>query len=178
MRGGTIEVPEGKPAFEWVRGRALQKVSPSRRHGLLQLAFGTVLTDWAGDRGTVVSEWRCYVSPAGEVPRPLVPDVAYIAADRLCALPEESREYPPLAPDIVVEILSPDDRAVDVDHKCAVYLAAGTKLILIVDPLGRTMRALTPGAEPRAYSETETFTSPEFPNLTIDLSPIFRRLDS
>jgi Uma2 family endonuclease len=177
MDVGSIVVPEAKPAFEWVRGRALQKVSPSRRHGKLQLAFGRVLTNWAQDRGEVASEWRFYVAPPGEAPRPLVPDVAYLSGAKFDALPDASREYPPLAPDIVVEILSPDDRAVDVDHKREVYLAAGTLLVLIVDPLEQTMRVFERGAAPRFLGATGFFQSTAFPDLSIDLAPIFATLD-
>ncbi len=178
MHVGTILVPDDKPAYEWVRGRALQKMSPTRRHAVLQGSFYRILDDWAHERGSVGTEWQFYVAPRGEEPRPLVPDVAYIAADRLSALSEEFREYPPLAPDIVVEILSPGDRAIDVDHKREVYLSAGTSLVLIVDPIRRTMRAFTLGAPPRDCNMTDTYQSDDFPSLTIDLATIFAKLDT
>jgi len=47
------------------------------------------------------------------------------------------RESPPVAPEIVVEILSPDDRLRDVDEKRRVYLAWGVTLELIADPDAR-----------------------------------------
>ena len=33
---GEIILPETMPETEWLRGRAVQKVSPKRRHGELQ----------------------------------------------------------------------------------------------------------------------------------------------
>ena len=88
MRTTEIVVPEGKPAFEWVRGRALQKMSPSRKHSMLQRAFAFLLYEWAAGRGWIGTEWRFRVTPPGEEQRPLVPDVAYIAADRLATVSE------------------------------------------------------------------------------------------
>jgi len=173
-----IELPEAKPAYEWVRGRALQKMSPSRSHSVLQLAFGLLLRAWAAGRGWVGSEWRFVVTPRDGDPRPLVPDVAYIATEKLANLSEAEREYPPIAPDIVVEILSPGDRAIDIDHKRDVYLAAGVTLVLIVDPLGRTMRASSPSQPERECSAGETYTTPLVPGLTIDLPAIFAQLDT
>jgi Uma2 family endonuclease len=172
-----IVLPEGKPAYEWVRGRALQKMSPSRSHSLLQAAFLMLLHEWAAGRGWVAPEWRFIVTPHDELPRPLVPDVAYIAADRLADLSEAEQEYPPVAPDIVVEILAPGDRAIDVDHKRNVYLASGVRLVLTVDPATRTMRADSPGEPPRECVASDTFATPLIPGLIIALPAVFAQLD-
>jgi Uma2 family endonuclease len=129
-----IVLPETEPETEWVRGRALQKVSPQRTHSRLQGALTIALTEWAAGRGEVGPEWRFRVAPPGEVRRPLVPDVAYISNVRLRSLGDSEVEMPPLAPDIAVEILSPDDRRVDVDDKIGVYLRAGSSLVIVVDP--------------------------------------------
>ena len=58
-----IVLPETKPALEWILGRAVQKVSPKRRHSLLQVWWSTRLTDWARGRGEVGSEWRFRIAP-------------------------------------------------------------------------------------------------------------------
>ena len=64
-----IVLPETKPETEWVRGRALQKVSPKRDHSRLQGALTIALTRWATGRGEVGPEWRFRVAPPGEVRR-------------------------------------------------------------------------------------------------------------
>jgi Uma2 family endonuclease len=48
---------------------------------------------------------------------------AYIPYTRLRRLSPKDRETSPVAPEIVVEILSPDDRLNDVDEKRRVYFA-------------------------------------------------------
>jgi Uma2 family endonuclease len=132
-----IVLPQTEPETEWVRGRPLQKVSPQRDHARLQLAFGKALDRWAAGRGEVGTEWRFRIAPPHEVRRPLVPDVAYVANERLRLLRGQDLQVPPFAPDVAVEILSPDDRRDDVDDKIAVYLSGGASLVIVVDPLHR-----------------------------------------
>ena len=66
-----------------------------------------------------------------------MPDVAYVSNERLRRLSDEELEVPPLAPDVAVEILSPDDRCADVDDKIGTYLRAGSALVIVVDPKQR-----------------------------------------
>ncbi|HEX3670740.1 MAG TPA: Uma2 family endonuclease, partial [Candidatus Cybelea sp.] len=51
-----------------------------------------------------------------------------------------------LAPDVAVEILSPDDRRADVDDKIRAYLRAGSSLVIVVDPLRRVVELHDPRA--------------------------------
>lgn len=139
-----IVLPETKPETEWVRGRALQKVSPRRNHGLLQLQLAMQLSVWAKGHGEVATEWRFRVAPPGAVRRPLVPDVAYVSNDRLRLLSDEELQLPPFAPDVAVEILSPDDRRLDVDDKIRTYLRAGSALVIVVDPKRRRVELHDP----------------------------------
>jgi len=103
MPQSEIVLPETKPETEWVRGRALQKVSPQRTHSRLQGALTMRLDRWAAGRGEVGPEWRFRVAPPGEVRRPLVPDVAYVSNERIRPLGDDELEVPPLAPDVTVE---------------------------------------------------------------------------
>lgn len=139
-----IVLPYTEPETEWVRGRALQKVSPKRTHSFLQGALTIELTRWAAGRGGVGLEWRFRVAPPGELRRPLVPDVAYVSNDRLRMLSDEDLEVPPFAPDVAVEILSPDDIRVDVDDKVNTFLRAGSSLVIVVDPQKRVVELHDP----------------------------------
>ncbi len=60
------------------------------------------------------------------------PDVAFISRAR-CPDPEFA-SFAELAPDLVVEVLSPSDRPGEVLAKCADWLDAGSRLVWIVDP--------------------------------------------
>jgi Uma2 family endonuclease len=139
-----IVLPQTEPETEWVRGRPLQKVSPARTHSWLQRALTVELTRWATGRGEVGPEWRFRIAPPGEIRRPLVPDIAYVSNARLQPLSDADLEVPPLAPDLAVEILSPDDRRADVDDKIGAYLRAGSALVLVVDPTQRIIELHDP----------------------------------
>ena len=66
-------------------------------------------------------------------------DVAFIALGRM---PDpESRGFVELSPDLVVEVLSPDDRPGEVLAKVADWLTAGSRLVWVVDPERREARA-------------------------------------
>ncbi len=66
------------------------------------------------------------------------PDAAFIRRERLLDPPP--RGYAEQAPDLVVEVLSPDDRPGEVLAKVADWLSGGTKLVWVVDPQHRCAR--------------------------------------
>ncbi|HLJ84716.1 MAG TPA: Uma2 family endonuclease [Candidatus Eremiobacteraceae bacterium] len=136
-----ITLPETKPASEWINGRALQKVSPRRKHARAQGRFFAALDAWAqtNDCGVVGTEWEFRIAPPGEVRRPLVPDVAWLSYARLPHDVLEETDYPLISPDVVVEVLSPGDKASDVEEKIRVYLAAGSLVVFLVDTDARTV---------------------------------------
>jgi Uma2 family endonuclease len=172
-----IVLPETKPETEWVRGRALQKVSPQRDHSRLQGALSIQLDRWAAGRGEVGPEWRFRIAPPGEVRRPLVPDVAYVSNERLRPLSDEDLQIPPLAPDVAVEILSRDDRRIDVDDKISTYLRAGSLLVMVVDPANRSVELHDASGETRLDEDAaiEHAALPGFSYPVRDLFAVLRR---
>jgi Uma2 family endonuclease len=164
------------PPLEWIRGRAIQKVSPKRRHAVLQAALTERLRHWARGRGQVGSEWHFRVTPAGDITRPLVPDIAFLSYDRMRGIAEADLDMPRVAPELIVEILSPDDRADDVEDKRNVYLAAGVSLVLIVDPLARTIDCFD-SSDVTHLHDSELLEHVAFPDLRIPLAPLFAELD-
>jgi len=65
------------------------------------------------------------------------PDLAFVRRERL---PEpELLGYPALAPDLVVEVLSPGDRPGETLAKVGEWLNAGSRLVWVVDPTRRVV---------------------------------------
>ncbi len=171
-----IVLPETKPETEWILGRAVQKVSPFRTHALLQKAWIVALARWAEGRGEVGPEWRFRVAPPNEIRRPLVPDVAFMSHARLAALEGYDLEAPPFAPDVAVEIRSPGDRAPNVEHKIAVYLASGSALVIVVDPFDRSVR-LHDACGVRVLRGDDVVEHTALPGFTLALPALFAVLD-
>lgn len=63
------------------------------------------------------------------------PDVSFVSKARLSD--DMSDGYFTIAPDLAVEVVSPNDTYTEVVEKVAEYLAAGTRLVVLVDPLNR-----------------------------------------
>ena len=66
------------------------------------------------------------------------PDISFFGnARRLSPLPEET--YWPGAPDLAVEVVSPNDRAGDIDEKVKAWLDGGCSMVWLVNPAWRTV---------------------------------------
>jgi Uma2 family endonuclease len=62
------------------------------------------------------------------------PDVAWVKKERWDALtPEQQEKFPPIAPDFVLELMSPSDVLKDVQNKMKEYMDAGVKLGWLLD---------------------------------------------
>lgn len=66
------------------------------------------------------------------------PDAAFIRGDRVPHPPPIG--FAAIAPDLVVEVLSPDDGPGEVLAKVGDWLSAGTSLVWVVDPVRRSAR--------------------------------------
>jgi Uma2 family endonuclease len=171
-----IVLAETEPETEWILGRAVRKVSPFRTHALLQAALSAVMRAWADGRGDAGTEWRFRPAPAGEIRRPLVPDISYVSDARLAGLEGHDLEAPPFSPDVAVEIRSPGDRARNLEHKIAVYLATGSTLVIIVDPRDRTVR-LHDADGIRVLHGDDVIEHPAMPGFALALPALFAPLD-
>lgn len=83
----------------------------------------------------------------------LIPDLAFVRAERV---PPDDQQtgLARLVPDLVIEVLSPDNTALEMDEKVQIYLRAGVRLVWIVNPKRRsvtvyaadgTVRSVLPG---------------------------------
>lgn len=102
-----------------------------------------------------------------------VPDVAFVRTERM-PQGEARRHFPRLAPDLVVEVLSPTDRASDLLAKVARYQAAGAPLIWLVDPEVQTVTVLATNQPPATLHPGETLDGGNvLPDLQIAIADIF-----
>ncbi len=172
-----IVLPETKPETEWVRGRALQKMSPKFRHGSVQGLLYMAFRTWAdgGAHGRVAVEWRFRIAPPDRIIRPLVPDVGYLSYDALAPdACEDDVETPLGAPTAAIEVLSRGDRRADVADKIATYLAAGTAVVIVVDPRTETV-AMHDADGIRVVSAGEILTHTALPGFALDVAELFAR---
>ena len=82
------------------------------------------------------------------------PDIWFLRADRVPPGGPPRGGYWPGTPDLAVEVLSPSDRFTAVLRKAQDYLAAGTELVWVVDPEGRSAAIFRPGQAPTLIGES------------------------
>ncbi|HEY0380769.1 MAG TPA: Uma2 family endonuclease [Candidatus Elarobacter sp.] len=136
-----VEIPETTPPTELIDGRLVQKTGGELRHQTLELRWTLVLRAWSGQVGEALHEWRHEFRAPGHSFASLVPDVAYLSRDSLEALGPAASEKPPRAPDVAVEILSAGESERHLTWKIGAYLAAGTRVVFVVDAPKRTVIA-------------------------------------
>ena len=107
------------------------------RHGRISLRLGAALLAFVREEGLgeVFDSSTGYRLPGGNVRSP---DASFVSSKRLPRVPEGFLE---VAPDLAVEVLSPEDSPRGVLDKVGEYLAAGVRLVWVIDP--RTSRAVS-----------------------------------
>ena len=124
--------------YELVAGNLQVSEPPGGAHGQVAMRLGYRLHGYveAHRLGAVLVESGFILRRGPDTVRG--PDVSFVASDRLD--PDRiPASYIPLAPDLAIEILSPEDRPADVADKIANYLDAGTKLVWVVDAKERSV---------------------------------------
>ena len=140
--------PDG-PSYELVDGR-LERLSMGNRSSFIAGLFFYRLMEFVAARhlGVVLrpdSGYRMFSHRPRHVRRP---DVSYVRAGRFAAdVPGPA--FDEIVPDIVVEVISPTDRAVRVETKLREYIEAGVGLIWVAYPETRTIRVVRPDGRTR-----------------------------
>ena len=141
-------VGEGK--HELVDGE-LRTVSPaSGRHGYIALRLGGLLMAFVTERrlGYAFDGQTGFRFSDGNLRSP---DLSFVTAAKL---PEGvPAGFLHVVPDLAVEVLSHTERAGDVAHKVAEYLAVGVRLLWIIDPDRRSAVVYRPGTVPRTVRD-------------------------
>ncbi|MCO6457874.1 MAG: Uma2 family endonuclease [Pirellulaceae bacterium] len=134
-----LELPSDGQRYELVAGE-LRVMSPSGwRHGkVVGTMHGLLWQHVSGHHLGLVFGAETGFLLARDPDTVRAPDVAFVDARNLPGR-EPSEAYWPGAPDLAVEVLSPHDRADDVDEKIRAWLAAGTRSVWVVDPQLRTL---------------------------------------
>jgi len=118
---------------ELVRGKLIVREPPGYQHGLVALSLARLLANYAHDHnlGVVVAAetgFRLFSNP--DTVR--AADAAFIGRERAPEPPP--RGYLALAPDLVVEVVSPSDRPGEVQGKVSDWLTAGSRVVWVLDP--------------------------------------------
>lgn len=170
------ELPSGTVRYELDDGRLIVMPPAGDTHGALESNIATELKLQGERRG--LGKTRC-----GDVgiilrrnPDRLVgADAAFISNARL-PLKHSPEGYLETIPDLVVEVRSKTETLPDVEKKVAEYLAAGVRVVWVVDPRGPALTEYRPGQPPRAFSPGDTLTVEDvIPGFSLAVADVFRQ---
>jgi Uma2 family endonuclease len=161
--------------FELIYGEAYAMAAPNTAHQLIAMTL-------AGEFYAFLKGKPCKVIPApfdvrlfyaeDESDDTVVQPALVVVCDSEKLGPEGCRG----APDMVVEILSPSNTAVEMSLKLGLYLEAGVKEYWLVDPDNKLLYAYRlDGSRYNAqlYRQADAAESPTLPGLAISLSALF-----
>ena len=127
-------LPDDGRRYELVAGHLVSEPLPGARHGRVIARIAHALRTVA-DReciGEVLAADTGFVL-ARDPDTVRGPDVAFVTRARYDAAGDPPTAFPG-PPDVAVEVVSPSNRPGDIHAKVADYLAAGTRLVWVVDP--------------------------------------------
>ncbi|BAZ02172.1 hypothetical protein NIES37_61830 [Tolypothrix tenuis PCC 7101] len=148
-----LQLPETKPASEYIDGQIIPKPMPQGKHSTLQ--------------GELIPAINCVVKPqriARAFPelrctfggRSTVPDIAVFILSRIPR--DENGEVAnifPIAPDWTIEILSPDQSQTKVTKNILHCLKHGTQMGWLIDPDEQTVFVYRPKQETEVFDEPD-----------------------
>lgn len=171
--------PETKPYSEYACGEVYQKPMPDLDHSRLQFFVTLLIKQFltASPLGIVGIEWRCIFGPPGQE-RAFVPDVTYASHERRAVRGRNARKFVWTAPDLAIEILSPDQSAGEFADKLQFYLLHGVRLVWVIDPEARTIRVYRPGEDALLLQTGDTLDGGDvLPGFSALIDDIFAEID-
>jgi len=156
---------------ELYNGKVVFKMA-NYEHGKIQIRIGAKLDHYLEQNpiGDAVMEtnFRLWPERARES---RIPDIAFVKKERV---PEDLRRFPALAPDLAVEIISPEDNFLKVMNKVDAYLEQGTQIVWVVISDTREVLVCTAASK---HSVRDVLTAPELlPGFELPVGKIFEGL--
>lgn len=165
-----LELPETKPATEYIDGEIFQKPMPKGKHSVLQTQLAsTINAVLQRDRiAWAFSELRCSFGD-----RSTVPDIAVFIWSRIpCDRNGEISNTFDIAPDWAIEVLSPDQSQTKVTKNILHCLKHGSQMGWLIDPAEQTVLVYLPPEQVKICDRPKEFLPiPHFAsdlNLTVD----------
>ena len=141
-----LKLPETKPASEYVDGRIYQKPMPQGKHSTLQVELASAINQVGKAKKLVYAftELRCTFAGHSIVPDIAVFEWQNIPVDKNGAVANRFV----IAPDWIIEILSPEQSANQVIRKILFSLQNGTKLGYLIDIEDESITVFLPDSLP------------------------------
>ncbi len=169
-----LRMPDDGKRYELIEGALIEMAPAGLRHGEIAATVVIVLGHYVrqNDLGTIfAAETGFLLRYDPDTVR--APDAAFIAKDRL---PSEGVPigYFDTIPDLVVEVVSPNDRAGEVQAKIKQWIEHGVKLVWLVHPERRSITVYRSVRDVQVLHEGDTLNGdPVIPGFSCSVTEIF-----
>jgi Uma2 family endonuclease len=166
-----LQLPETEPASEYINNRITQKIMPKGKHSFLQYEICNVVNQLSKAQKIAYAfpELRCTFDG-----RSIVPDIAVFEWQNIPFLADgEIPDNFNIAPDWIIEILSPDQNASQVIGKILYSLQNGSKLGWFLDPSDRSILTFQPNQQPVLMVNSDRLPSLEIIPLELTVEALF-----
>jgi Uma2 family endonuclease len=169
-----LELPEGK-RYELVHGELVECPAMSVESSRIAILIASLLQAFVGPRGlgyVLGSDvtYQCFPNDPDLIRRP---DVSFLREGRL---PPDQYEYGHcrIAPDLAVEVISPNDIVFELEEKIQEYLSAGVELVWLFSAKSKSVTVYRLHGKTERY-EVDSAISGEsvLPGFEFKLSEIF-----
>jgi Uma2 family endonuclease len=164
---------EGDITYELVDGKAIGKMSPKKFHSKLTRALLNLIEELCQGKGEVCPKLAVALIRRGKDWLP-TPDVLYISNERLPADWEEEGACS-VAPDLVIEIISPGQTFGQMISKAKDYLDAKVLRVWVVDSKARSITVFYPDAPPKTFMGDELLTDSLFEGWEFTVEQLFQK---
>ena len=166
-----INLPRGKYRYELVKGELLTMSPAGGEHGAVIMNLSAPLATYvkAQKLGRVFGAETGFKLEA-DPDTVLAPDIGFVREGRLESVP---RTYPEIAPDLVVEVISPSERKGQVTKKTEQWLSFGVSSVWLVRPDNRTVEIISAGGMSRTLHQSDILVDSVVPGFEIPVNTIF-----
>jgi len=159
---------------ELIDGRVVRMNPTNPRHGQIEVRIAAALEAFVRPRklGRVLAgEVGLYTRRDPDRLRGA--DVLFISGETF-ARRSPSLAFLDVAPELVVEVLSPEDRAVELNQKLREYFAIGVRLVWLADPVARAVQVYRSPTDVREVRETDQLSGEDvLPGFEVSVASLF-----
>lgn len=172
-----LVLPNSRYGYELVRGKLKKYMSGGNLHGIIIGGLARLISNYVyennlGETPAAETGYKIFFDP--DTVR--APDISFISKEKLMRIGITEKFFP-AAPDLAVEVVSPNDREKDIQGKIADYLIADVPLIWIVRPRNQTVTVYRPDQEPQILSRSDVLEGGDvFPGFRLPLAELFGNL--
>jgi Uma2 family endonuclease len=160
--------------YEIINGEKLYRDATGGEHGWVELNVASAIRDYVRPQrlGRVqVGEVGIYIQRNPD--RVRAADVLFISLERYAQLSNPGG-YLDVAPELVVEVLSPDDTVIGMMQKLRDYFSIGVHLIWLIDPEAHTVFAYRSLTDVREFTAADTLPGDEvLPGFAVPVASLF-----